>query len=58
MITLLGTWTKPSLFITEDDIEMRVYSYGIVIENITFPLTCFIRLEGNVVKDVIPLPEG
>lgn len=58
MTTLFGTWTKPSLFITEDGIEMRVYSYGIIIESITFPCVCFIQLEGNVIKNYIPLSEG
>ncbi len=55
MQTLFGTWTKPSLFITEDDIEMRVYSYSIITESITFPLICFIQLEGNVIKNYIKI---
>lgn len=58
MQTLFGTWTKPSLFTTEDGIEMRVYSYSIIIESVTFPLICFIQLEGNVIKNYIPLSEG
>ena len=58
MITLFGTWNKPSLFITEDGKEMRVYSYGKTVESIIFPCVCFIQLEGNIVKNYIPLQEG
>jgi hypothetical protein len=53
MYTLFGTWIKPSVFIKEDGETIRVYSYGKIIESITFPCKCFIMLEGNVIKNIL-----
>lgn len=53
MVTLFGKWLKPSLFLTNEGKEMRIYSYGIVIEKIEFPIDCFIQLDGNIVKNYV-----
>lgn len=55
MITLFGKWIKPSLFITDEGIEMKVYSYKYVIERIKFPVDCFIQLDGNIVKNYVEI---
>lgn len=53
MITLLGTWLKPSVFITITGEQLDVYSYKKVIEKISFPIDCFIQLDGNIIKSFI-----
>lgn len=50
MVTLLGKWIKPAVFITEDGKQMTVYAYQIVVEKLNFPVDCFIQLDGNEVK--------
>lgn len=53
MITLFGTWVKPSIFITEEKKQITVYTYREEIKKLSFPIDCFIQLDGNVVKNYI-----
>lgn len=53
--TYSGILKTPTRFVTDDNIELRVYMYKTIYEEVVklLPLPCYIQVEEDIIKNYV-----